>query len=183
MDVSGGLDFAFEFTLANTAPNYGDPTASGNDILHLTSSLPFSSALTLENTLNIYLSNAIIGDTYLGGFFTSLSSAELEAATKGADIKYFVRDGNGLTGNTGDIYFNGYFYRTLDPAFSIEMSGAEVSDAAFTTGTESGSTLKLDVVPEPSTCVMFLGGICVLAFGQKRRRQMAMRSHFPQTKA
>ena len=39
--TSGGVDFAMEFTHTGS-PTYGSPTASVNDVLHLTGATPFS---------------------------------------------------------------------------------------------------------------------------------------------
>jgi fibronectin-binding autotransporter adhesin len=52
---SGGLDYNFEFTAANSLPTWNAPTASVNDVLRLTSATPFSSTMDSDNVISIYL--------------------------------------------------------------------------------------------------------------------------------
>ena len=163
VDVSSGLDFAFEFTLPG-APHYSSATASGNDILHLTSVIPFSGNLTADNTISIYLSNANAG-TYLGGFFTDLiPAAALKDAIKNAKFEFFVVNVD------GSVTFNGINYSTLDAAL-VSVDTAFVTDADFSGGIIAGSEMKITVVPEPSTWAMLMGGMGLLAFVQRYRRE------------
>ena len=55
-DPTGGLDYNFEFTAGNTLPTWNAPTASGNDVLRLTTiPTPFTASLSAANEVNIYL--------------------------------------------------------------------------------------------------------------------------------
>src|SRR5207248_932531 len=53
-----GLAFDFEFTQIGS-PTYASATASGNDVLHLTSTTPFTFGnLNSGNVVNVYLATA-----------------------------------------------------------------------------------------------------------------------------
>ena len=156
INPTGGMSFAFEFTLANTNPIYSNALASGNDILHLTGASPFSDNLTADNLISIYLQSAVAGDSYFGGFFTGLSDPQLEAVIQNAKFAFFVEDDV-----NGTITFNEKKYSSISAAL-IEMGTTQVNGANFADGTVNGSTLKLMVVPEPSTWWMLMGGMVIL---------------------
>ena len=156
INPTGGMSFAFEFTLANTNPVYSNAAASCNDILHLTGASPFSDNLTADNLISIYLQSAVAGDSYLGGFFTGLSDAQLEAVIQNAKFAFFVEDDV-----NGTMTFNGKTYSSISAAL-IGMGTTQVNGANFADGTVNGSTLKLMVVPEPSTWWMLTAGMVIL---------------------
>ena len=150
---SGGLSFDFALTQAGS-PTYSNATASGNDILHLTSSTPFVFALTAANTVTLDFSGAalVTGQTYLGGFFAdaTVSNSLLSNAT--------------------------FVYTGLNGA-AVQYDGlVSVSGAAFITGTvTNGEVMEFEVLvaPEPESAVLLLalGGSVVL--GWRRRRASA----------
>jgi T5SS/PEP-CTERM-associated repeat protein len=158
INPTGGMSFAFEFTLANTNPIYSNALASGNDILHLTGASPFSDNLTADNLISIYLQSAVAGDSYLGGFFTGLSDAQLEAVIQNAKFAFFVEDDA-----NGTITFNGKKYDSLD-ATLVAMGTVLANNATFADGTVDGSVLKVTVVPEPCTWWMLTAGMVILIY-------------------
>ena len=163
IDASRGLSFAFEFTLANTTPVSLSAQASGNDILFLTSkSTPFMGNLTSDNTISIYLNRATVGDSFLGGFATSLSAVDLEAAIKGAKFAYFVEDDL-----NGTITLNGVKYSSLNGAL-FSIGAMNVSTSSF-----NGSEMQVIVVPEPSTWAMLVAGLGLFTSIQSMRRAKA----------
>jgi len=164
-DISSGMSFAFEFTLPNTNPIYSNATASGNDILHLTGASPFSGNLTADNVISIYLQSAVAGDSYLGGFFTGLSDAQLEAAIQNAKFAFYVEDDA-----NGTITFNGKNYDSLNAAL-ISMGALNVTGANFADGTVNGSEMKLTVVPEPNTWAILIGGAGLMACFRRCRKR------------
>ncbi|HBJ87113.1 MAG TPA: hypothetical protein DDZ88_25285, partial [Verrucomicrobiales bacterium] len=71
VDPGGGMDFLFQFTQTG-APNFLSASASGNDVLRLSSLTPFLSALSDDNTITLDFSGLTLGsgDVLLGGFYT-----------------------------------------------------------------------------------------------------------------
>ena len=158
INPTGGISFAFEFTLANTNPIYSNALASGNDILHLTGVSPFSGNLTADNLISIYLQRAAVGDTYQGGFFTNLNDAQLQDAIQNAQFAFFVEDDV-----NGTISFNGKNYSSISAAL-IGMGTTQANGANFADGTVNGSVLKVTVVPEPCTWWMLTAGMVILIY-------------------
>lgn len=79
VDPTSGMDFLFQFTAANTIPDYLNRTASLNDVLHLThATTPFLSALTSNNVITVDFQVASLnnGDYFLGGFFTNQQATD-----------------------------------------------------------------------------------------------------------
>jgi fibronectin-binding autotransporter adhesin len=161
VNAAAGTSFNFEFTLAGTSPDYGDSSASGNDVLHLEGASPFTAALTAGNVINLYFSGA---GTYTGGFFVD-GSANLATAIDSATFNYYIEDAS------GSVSYNGNNYELT--------SGSETTIAAvnagFADGSVSGTTEEFTAgaAPEPSTYAMLLGGLAFLGFVIRRRQVQA----------
>ena len=159
-DPSGGLTYNFELTLAGTAI-WSNAAASGNDVLHLNSETPFTSALTGDNVINFYLAEG--QQTYEGGFFVNGDTDLLTANIADADIHYYLLDNA-----NGTVPYNGNYY---DPfAGTVTASTAPVTGADFADGTVNGWTEQIAVVPEPSTGVLMLLGACGFTLLKRRHK-------------
>jgi fibronectin-binding autotransporter adhesin len=152
VDPSQNLGFTFSFNQPG-APNYGTVGASGNDVLHLTSTTPFvmALALTAANTVTLDFSGTSLslGQVYYGGFFTD---ATVPASTF----------------NSANFVYTG----TGGPTVQYEGL-APVSIANFATGTvTNGEIMEFQViaVPEPGSFCSALAGLLFLA-GTPRFRQ------------
>lgn len=168
VDPTGGLDFLFEFTSANAAPNYLNRTASGNDVLHVTDATsPFLAALTSGNTITIDFQIAPDalhdGDFFLGGFFTNLIGTDFTSLIAAADFQFLV-DGNPLDTGVWQIGIDTVAQPSVDFGSNY---GGEVD----------GRVMRLQVqqvqaVPEPSSMIL-----CSLAAGGYfwRRRKKVQR--------
>ncbi|NDI17336.1 MAG: hypothetical protein EBY83_05120, partial [Verrucomicrobia bacterium] len=161
VDLSGGIDFAFEFTAAG-APTYSQATNSKNDLLHLTSgSTPFSGSFSAGNTVSLYFNDAglsasllsVTPTTYLGGFFVD-STFNIAGLLSTASMQYFIAAAGGTTS------FNGVNYNLMsnEVASRMILSNVNQSAADFTTGTVSGTVLGVMAVPEPSSGSLLLAG-------------------------
>jgi autotransporter-associated beta strand protein len=163
-DPAGGLDFAFEFT-APGSPNYATPAASINDVLSLTESTPFTSALDADNTVSIYFDVAQIsvGDTFRGGFFVDSETFDLLAVVADADLQFFVRGDGG--GNVAFNDTNYYPIAELYPGLPFELSTALENN---------GQVLQLTATPEPASLVAWfsvgVAGMFVAAKALTRRK-------------
>lgn len=162
VDPSGGLDFNFEFTAANTLPDWGNPTASINDVLRLTSATPFTSALTSTNVISLYLgvTELEVGDVFTGGFYTD-NDADFLSMISGATFQYFLSDPGGSVSYAGNNYsqYTGNLF--------IEWETIQQT-ADFLDGTVNGYVTRFLVTPEPSRALLFaLGALALLA---RRRR-------------
>jgi autotransporter-associated beta strand protein len=171
-DPSAGIDFAFEFTQPGD-PNWGTPSASGNDVWRSThASNPFAGGtLDSDNIIRIYFDDVAAGDVFRGGLFTDFNS-DFSTAVAGAAFEYFVLgDGFG-----SDAVFNGANYYSLtnfDPLLLPDMSVVQTS-APF--GGGNGWVMQFEVIatPEPSsTALWLLLGLVGTAAGLRRRRAKA----------
>lgn len=152
IDLTGGMDFAFEFSQAGD-PTWGSPLASGNDVLRLTSlSSPLVGTAASQNVFNIYFSD--MGATYRGGIFTDLNS-DFGSLISTATYNYFLMTpGGGTT-------FNGQAYEPL-AASEVTRSVVQVASAGFSGGAiENGYTMQFVVVPEPGGMVLCAIGFLV----------------------
>src|SRR5207237_636485 len=100
IDPSGGTSFVFELTQVGS-PTYADAAASGNDVLRLTDTTPFTLSLTSGNQITVDFSGASLaaGQLYRGGFFTDTATAT--SVVSGATFLYA-----GLNGFT--VHFDGF---------------------------------------------------------------------------
>ena len=175
VDLTGGIDFAFEFTAAG-APTYSLAGNSKNDLLHLTSgSAPFSGSFSTGNTVSFYFNDAglsaslasVTPTTYLGGFFVDSSSFDIAGLLSNATKQYFIAAAGGSTS------FNGVSYNLMsnEVADRIILSNVNQSGADFTTGTVNGTVLGVMAVPEPSSGSLLLAGIgSLLALRRFRKK-------------
>jgi hypothetical protein len=175
VDLSGGIDFAFEFTAAG-APTYSLAGNSKNDLLHLTSgSAPFSGSFSTGNTVSFYFNDAglsaslasVTPTTYLGGFFVDSSSFDIAGLLSNATKQFFIAAAGGSTS------FNGVSYNLMsnEVADRIILSNVNQSGADFTTGTVNGTVLGVMAVPEPSSGSLLLAGIgSLLALRRFRKK-------------
>jgi hypothetical protein len=163
VDLTDGIDFAFEFTAAG-APTYSLAGNSRNDLLHLTSgSTPFSGSFSTGNTVSFYFNDAGLSaslasgtpTTYLGGFFVDAQNFDIAGLLSSASLQYFIAAANGTTS------FNGVNYNLMsnEVASGIILSNVNQSGADFTTGTVDGTVLSVVAVPEPSSASLLLAGM------------------------
>ena len=174
VDLSGGIDFAFEFTAAG-APTYSQATNSKNDLLHLTSgSTPFSGSFSAGNTVSLYFNDAGLSasllsatpTTYLGGFFVD-STFNIAGLLSTANMQYFIAASGGTTS------FNGVNYNLMsnEVASRMILSNVNQSAADFSTGTVNGTVLGVMAVPEPSSGSLLLAGIGSLLILRRFRKK------------
>jgi len=163
VDLTDGIDFAFEFTAAG-APTYLLAGDSRNDLLHLTSgSAPFSGSFSTGNTVSFYFNHAGFSEslasgiptTYLGGFFVDAQNFDIAGLLSNATKQYFIAAANGTS------IFNGVNYNQMsnEEASRIILSNVNQSAADFTTGMVDGTVLGVVAVPEPSSGSLLLAGI------------------------
>ena len=175
VDLTDGIDFAFEFTAAG-APTYSLAGNSKNDLLHLTSgSTPFSGSFSAGNTVSFYFNDSglsaslasVTPTTYLGGFFVDSSSFDIAGLLSNATKQYFIAAANGT------INFNGVNYSLMsnEVAERIILSNVNQSGADFTTGTVNGTVLGVMAVPEPSSGSLLLAGIGSLIVLRRFRKK------------
>jgi autotransporter-associated beta strand protein len=136
-----GLDFALEFTAAS-APNFGAPNSSINDLIRLTNATPFTTALDISSTVSIYLNITFIENSqqFRGGFFTD-SNADFLASINEATVKYYIADPSGSLSYNGQTYseYSGIYLFTLStPSQSADFGG----------GTINGKILQIEVEPD-----------------------------------
>lgn len=145
VDSSAGTTYNFEFT--QTAPDYGNTAASGNDVLRLTSTTaPFMNDLTSQNNVNVYfgVSSITVGDTFYGGFFTDYVG-DFVTSIENATYSYY------LANPSGDVTYAGNAY-TLFAGTGIHFDVTTVAvTAAFATGAITGYVTQFTAaVPEIS---------------------------------
>jgi len=163
-DPSGGLSYNFEFTLAGV-PTWNNASNSGNDVLHLTAALPFTTAMTSANTFNLYFS--ALSTTYEGGFFTDGPTNNLSSNLANALYNYYLLDNT-----NGTVIYNGNKYDLING--QVLAGTTQITGANFGTGTTNGWTETFYVsptaIPEPSTYLMIGIGMLVLLVVARKRR-------------
>ncbi len=173
LDLTGEMDFAFEFT-GSGAPIYSQAGNSRNDLLHLTSgATPFVGSFTAANSISLFFNDSSLNSnllstsptTYLGGFYVDSLNFDIAALLSAASKTYYVADANGL------ISFNGVNYTPLSADISSHtvFGNTNQSNSAFDTGTTSGTVLSVTMVPEPSTASLLTLSI-IGAMTLRRRR-------------
>jgi hypothetical protein len=169
VDVSGGLDFAFEFT-GSGAPTYSLAGNSRNDLLHLTNgSNPFVGSFSSANSISFFFNDASLSAsllainpaTYLGGFYVDSLNFDIASLLSAASKSYYIVDSNGTFG------YNGVNYSLLssDVANRVQFGNTNQTNSAFDTGTTSGTVLSVTMVPEPSSASLLtfaLSGLLAL---------------------
>jgi autotransporter-associated beta strand protein len=171
VNPTDGIDFKFEFT--SLSPTYTSATASGNDLLRLTSnSSPFAGGTFASgNIISIYLNSAAITDsllagtntTFSGGFFVD-GTYGLAAGLSPASFAYYTTSASLGTGSVVDYNGTSYYLLNSTIAAKTTLSDTAVTDAGFAAGTASGTLLTFNAVPEPSTGALLgfgLGGLVV----------------------
>ena len=151
VDGSGGLDFSFEFTNAMvdglSQPTFANAAASGNDVLRLTDSSPFTLALTASNTITVDFSAVALqhGDRFQGGFYAD--AGDFYSDISAAQFNYIGLGANG-----------------------IQLSIVQVS-ANFGDGMVDGYITEFTVVPEPATTILLSLSLGGLAFAARQKRK------------
>ena len=199
--ASGGLNFAFEFTQLG-APTWANASASGNDVLLLTGTPAFSTALTSANTVNLYFSSALTShftagawQTVQGGFFTVDTTNSLASAIAGANYNYYFQTASSGTNPT--FFYNGQSYVTESAARSLGLlpnggqsfviGQATVANANFDMSTSVGSVtgLTMQITSVPKFSIMrpaviavpepstWVMGLMAAAVALTRRRRLA----------
>ena len=177
LDPSGGTDFVFEIT--GSTPYFLDRDASVNDVLRLTDSTPFASALTPGNVVNVLFSLSgtapIVSGTYKGGFFTDATSPSFLGDIDNGLFTYWV---SGSYGNDpGDQ--QQFAVGTDGSLVTYSRLGAFNSSLSVTksvvpqTGTVTGQITQFVVVPEPVTLALAGIGTALLGWRFLRRRRAA----------
>lgn len=158
-DPSGGLDFAFEFTLANAAPIYANPANSANDVLRLTSATPFTASLNSSNTIAVYLnvSSISLGESFTGGFY--VDTGDFFSSISGASFAYYIADAGGF------FTYGGQTYSLYTGSMTISTLA---QTANFGTGNVNGYVTQFEAVPEPTTWLLIGLGFGVLLFSRRR---------------
>lgn len=164
VNTASGLDFAFEFT-STGSPTYGNNTASVNDVLRLTGGTPFSTALTADNSLNIYLNVVTLndGDIFRGGFYTD-NSADFLASVSDATFVYYIADAG------GSVLYGGNTYSLYSGPFDFDVSTV-ASTANFGDGSVNGYVMEFAAVPEPQTWVLLGLGLMTLVWRSRLGRR------------
>jgi hypothetical protein len=133
------MSFVFELTQTGS-PTYGNAAASGNDVLRLTDSTPFTLALTSGNQITIDFSNAslVAGQLYRGGFFTDTATAT--SLVSGANFLYtgtggFTVNFDGFVTEAAAAFASGTVLNGTVLQFDISGSGTSPVPDASSSGT------------------------------------------------
>jgi autotransporter-associated beta strand protein len=159
---AGGIDFNFEFTQANTLPDWDAPTTSINDVLRLTNLTdPFLSPLSSANVISLYLNvdDVNFGDTFTGGFYSDKNETFLTDISS-ALFQYWIADASG----SNTYQDNDYSLYAGPMTFTVDTVA---QNADFGSGTISGYTMRLTAIPETSTSL--LAALSTLALLRRRR--------------
>jgi len=177
VDPTAGTDFRFEFTALNST--YTSATASGNDLLHLTSSSsPFAGGtFGAGNIISIYLNSSSINDsllagqntTFSGGFFVD-GTFGIAAALSPASFAYYTTMAALGTGSAVNYGGTDYYLLNSDIAAKTTLSDTAVASAVFSTGTVAGTVLTFNAVPEPSAQSLLAFGMAALVAVRSIRR-------------
>jgi len=144
IDPVSGLDFAFTIQAESSLPDFGNGTASINDLVRLTSGIPFPSALDSSNTLSLFIdaTSLAVGEIYYGGFFTDTAS-DFTSTIENASVRIYLSDPDGT-----EVFEGGTYSITsgdLIPSFStIEQT------ADFGTGLVNGRLLRMTMIWNPA---------------------------------
>lgn len=161
VDPTSGIDFLFQFTAANTVPDYLNRTASLNDVLHLThASTPFLSALTSNNVITVDFQVASLndGDYFLGGFFTNQQATDFygDGTIENAMYNYLL-NGSALDLNQWQVGVSTIAQPNVD--FGSEYGG--IVNGRVT-------RFSLTAIPEPGSLVL-VGAAAVGCYLRRRK--------------
>jgi autotransporter-associated beta strand protein len=176
VNPTSGLDWAFEFT--GTAPDYGNASASINDVLRLTgtASSPFTTALTSANEIAVYLDVASLaeGNTFRGGFFTNLAG-DFRSSIADAAYTYWVSGtGAGQTTYLSKTYVP---LATAYPSLSMDVTTVATTATFFGEPATNGQVTTFTVVvPEPGTLALAALGLGLAGYALRRSRRHQARS-------
>lgn len=166
IDPTSGMDFLFQFTQANTVPNYLSRTDSGNDVLHLThATTPFLASLTSANkiTLDFQLSQIQVGDVFIGGFFTNQPGPDFygDGTISAAEIEYLMNGTPLLLGPSAWQF----------QITTISQTGVDFGSGYG--GVVDGRVMQVTVtqVPEPSSLLLVAAAAGWGAWRVRRRRR------------
>ncbi len=151
-DSKDGLDYAFEFT-GTGSPNYGNSSASVNDILRLTGETPFTTALGANNSVAIYLNvgSLSLGDSFRGGFYTDNDASFFDQIENAAFTFY-------LFNPEGEVTYNEVNYDLYGGLLTFKIDTVREM-ANFDGGPVYGYVSEFTVVPEPGSAVLWIAGL------------------------
>lgn len=164
VDGAGGLDFAFEFTQVGS-PIWSTGTASGNDVLRLTSAAtPFATPLASANVVSVFLGvdSLSAGDVFRGGFFTDRDVSFL-GSVQSATWNYYLLSAGGT------ISSNGLAYDLYTGPLTFDLATVAAT-ASFSGGAEAGYVTQFTAVPEPGGMALAAVALAGGAWLVRRRR-------------
>ena len=152
LDPSSGLGFDFQFTSLGS-PDYTQAGLSSNDVLRITNAMPFTVALGLANTVNLYVTATLtpgITNIFRGGFYTDNSA--------GFDTS--------ITGAVYHLYGAGV--GALEYVKTVQETAFGKTGYVMEFGVLGQNVVA--VIPEPSVALMWLAGGVTLWAARRRRR-------------